>query len=71
LIHIQHERLRDVMPHEIEIRMLEQMGDIRLLAGKKIVDADDVVPSFDQPFAQMRPKKPGAAGDENAMDLRH
>ena len=42
------------------------MLDVALAAGEEIVDAEDVVALRDQPIAQMRAEKPGAAGDQNA-----
>ena len=44
LVDFQQDRLRDVVPDQLEIRPVEQMGDVRLLAGEKIVEADHVVP---------------------------
>ena len=71
LVDLEHDRLRDIVPNQIEIRPVQEMGDICLLACEKIVDADDVVPVIDEPLAQMRAEKTGPAGDENAIDLRH
>jgi hypothetical protein len=71
LVHIQHERLRNVVPHEIKVGLRQQVRDVRLLAGEEIIDTDDVMSLLNQPLAQMRPKKTGPAGDENAMDAWH
>ena len=46
---------------DLEVRLAEQMDDVHLLAGEKIVQTNDVVSLLDQPFAKMRPKKAGPA----------
>ena len=71
LVHLENDRLRHVVPHEIEIRPAQQVGDVRLLAGEEIVQADHVVTLLDQPLAQVRTEKPGTAGDQNALNLGH
>ena len=68
LVDFQQDRLRDVVPNQLEVRLAEQVRDVRLLAGEEVVEADDVVPLVDQAFAEMRAEKPGAAGDEDAFD---
>ena len=71
LIDFQPDRLRDVVPDQLEVRPAEQVRDVRLLAGEEIVEADDVVPLVDEPFAQVRAEKARAAGDENASRSAH
>jgi hypothetical protein len=39
------------------------MRDVRFLAGEKVIDADNVVPVVDEPLAEVRAQKTGAAGD--------
>ncbi len=63
--------MNDVVPQELEIRPAQQMRDIGFLAGKEVVDADHIVPLFDEPFAQMRAQKAGAAGHQNAFMSSH
>ena len=58
------------MTHRLEMRDIEQRGDIVLAAGEVIVDAQDVVAFADKAFAQMRPKKPGAASNKDALSDR-
>ena len=53
---------------QLEIRPVEQMRDVGLLAGEEIVEADDVVSLLDQPLAQMRAQKAGPAGHQNAFE---
>ncbi len=56
-----------VVPEQLEIRPIEQMDDVRLLAREEVVEADDVVPFRDQPFAEVGAEKAGAAGDKNPL----
>ena len=60
------------MPDELKIRFAQQMHDVGLLAGEKIVDADDIVPLLNQSIAQMRPDKTSPASHDNALEcIRH
>jgi hypothetical protein len=59
------------MAEELEVAAAEEVGDVRLLAREEVVDADDVVPGFHEPFAEMAAEKAGAAGDENPLDGGH
>ena len=59
------------MPDQLEVRPAEQVGDVGLLAGEEVVEADDVVPLLDQPLAEVRAEEAGAAGDQNAFDVGH
>ena len=65
LVDLDIERKRDVVAHQLERLMVEQMGDVAPRAGEKIVDAEHVVSGMQKPFAQMRAEKARAAGDEN------
>src|SRR4051794_24008691 len=47
------------------------MGNVRFLAGEKIVQGNHVMSGLDQPFAQVRTEKPGAAGNQDAFNGRH
>ena len=58
LIDLQPDRLRDVVPDQVEIRPAEQVGDVRLLAGEEIVEADHVV-------ARLRPAARRGASRES------
>jgi hypothetical protein len=39
--------VNDIMPQQLEIGPLQQMGDICFLAGEEVIDANDVVPQID------------------------
>ena len=47
------------------------MGDVRLLAGEKVVEADHVVLLLDQTLAEVRAEEAGPTGHQDAFDLRH
>ncbi len=59
------ERKRHVVPHQFEARMPHQMLDVALGACVEIIDAQHIVSSGDQPVAQVRAEKAGAAGYED------
>jgi hypothetical protein len=70
LVHFQPDWLSDIVSHEFEIRQLQQMRDVRFLAREKVIEADDIVALGDEPFAEVRTEKPGAAGHQDAFNLR-
>jgi hypothetical protein len=41
------------MPHHFEIRMIDQVGDVRPPAGIEVVNAQDIVTVVNQPFTEM------------------
>jgi hypothetical protein len=71
LVDFERDRMRDVMPHELEVGLAEQMVDVRLLAGEEVVEANHIMPLADEPLTNMRPQKPGAPGHQNTFYLRH
>jgi len=52
------------VPDEFEARVLEQVFDVALVAGKEVVQAEDFLAPREQPVAQVRADEPRAAGDE-------
>ena len=66
LVDFQEDRQRDVVADQFEVRLAQQVGDVRLLAGEEVVQADHVVAFVDQPLAEVRAEKAGPAGDQNA-----
>ena len=71
LVHLEPQRLDDVVAEELEVRLREQMGDVGLLAREEVVDADHVVPLGDQSFAEVAAEEAGAARDEDSLQGRH
>ena len=68
LVHLQEDRQRNVVADQLEVRAGQQMGDIRLLAGEEVVQADHVVTVFQQPLAEVGAEKTSSAGDQNPFD---
>ena len=60
LVHLDIERERHVVTHQLEARMIEQSADRRSSPGKKIVDAQHLVAGVDQTLAEMAAEKAGA-----------
>ena len=71
LVDLDVERERDIVAHQLEARMGQQMLDVVLAAGEEVVDADDVVAFRNQAIAKVRTEEPGAAGDENRLAIMH
>lgn len=68
LVHLQKNRRRDVVPDQFEVGTAEQVRDVGLLAGKKIIQADHVMTGIYQAFADVGPKKTSTASNKNALD---
>src|SRR5436309_3222546 len=66
LVHLDVEREGDIVPHDFKMRIAEEMRDVVLCAGKKIVDAQHIVTRRQETLAKMRSEKPGSAGHEHA-----
>jgi hypothetical protein len=45
------------------------MADVVLASGEKIVKTEDFLSLGDQPVAEVRSEKTGAAGDENPLHV--
>ena len=58
----------NVVADQLEIRLVEQMLNVELLAGEEVIDADDVVALGYETVTQVRAEKSGAAGDEDAFN---
>lgn len=66
LVHLNIERKGNIVAHELEVRVIEQMGDVVLGAGEEVVQTDDVMSVVQKALAQMRAEKAGAASDKDA-----
>ena len=53
LIHFQKQRIDDVVPDHFEVRLVQQVSHIGFLTREKVIDANNVMALFDQPFTQM------------------
>ena len=67
LIHFQVDGVDDVVTDAFKVRISQEMADVVLAAGEEVVEAQDLLPLGEQPFAEMRTEKAGAAGDENPL----
>ena len=70
-VDFQPDRMDHVVREQFEIRPVEQMRDVRLLAGEEVVEADHVVSLLDQPLAQVRAQEAGPAGHQDPLVERH
>jgi hypothetical protein len=66
LLDLELEGVDDVVADEFKIWIRQQVRDVPLLAGEEIIEADDLVAVVQEPVAEVRAEKAGAAGDENA-----
>ena len=69
LIHLQQNRLDNVMPNELKPRIPKQMNHILLPARKEIINDDHIITSGDKLIHQMTPDETGATGDDNPLPL--
>ncbi|GCC46270.1 hypothetical protein chiPu_0030377 [Chiloscyllium punctatum] len=53
LVHLDIERERDVVAHDLEPGIADQMRNVGPAAGEVIVDAEHIVALLDEPLAQM------------------
>jgi len=55
------------VPQQLEIGVVEQVGDVVFGAGEEVVDTDDVVAVGEEALAEVAAEEAGAAGDEDAF----
>jgi len=65
-VDLELEGIDDVVAHELERGVRQKMGDVPLLAGEQVVDADHLVTVPQQPVAKVGAEETGAAGHEDA-----
>ncbi len=65
LVDLDIERKGDVMPEQLEIGPFQQVADILLGSGKKVIQAEDIVLVVYQAVAKMGTQKAGSAGNQN------
>ena len=51
LVHFQLKGIHDVVPHQLEVRIVHQMGDVDLPPRKEVVHADNLVAFIEEAFA--------------------
>ncbi len=70
LVHLHVKGEGDVVAHQLEVGVVEQVGDVVLGAGEEVINADDVMAVGEEAFAQVAAQEAGAAGDEDAFAQR-
>jgi hypothetical protein len=71
LVNLDIQRICYVVPEEFKIRVAQQAYDVPFAARVEIVYAEYVLLIFEEPFAEMRPEKPGPAGDCTSFSKVH
>ena len=71
LVDLDIERKADVVTHQLEPRVRQQVMHVLAGAGVEVIDAENFVTALQQPLAQMRADEAGAAGHENASFPQH
>jgi len=67
LIHLQQNRLNDVVSDELEPRVPEQVHQVLFSSGEEIVDDNDVVAARDELVDEVAPDEARAAGDDDPL----
>jgi hypothetical protein len=60
-------RKGNVVPHQFEVGVIEQVRNVLLAAGKEVVDAQHVMAIAQQPVAQVRAKKACTTGYQHLV----
>ncbi len=64
-VHLDVQREGDVVAHQLEIRLVQQLQQVVLAAGEVVVDAQHVVAAPDQAVAQVRAEETRTAGHQH------
>src|SRR5262245_25007832 len=65
------ERETNVMAHQLEARIRQQMMYVASGPGVEIINAQNFVATFQQAIAKVRSNKSGSAGDEDTTFSQH
>jgi hypothetical protein len=66
LLDIDEERLRHIVPDELELGVIEYVGDVLAPTGEQVVEADHMVTFCEQSLTEVGTNESGAAGHEDA-----
>ena len=66
LVNFGFERIDDVVPHQLEMRMANEMGNILFPASEVVVQTKDIVPFIEEPITEMTAQKSSSTSDENS-----
>jgi hypothetical protein len=67
LVNLNIEGKGNVVPHQFEVMIIQQMKNIPFIPGKKIIDAEDIAALLQKTFTEMRTEEACAAGHENTF----
>ena len=70
-VDFQKDFVRYIVPNQFKIRVVDQVNQIRLLTGEKVVEANDIVPVRDESLTEMGAEKSSSPSYQDAFDLRH
>ena len=70
-VDFQKDFVRYIMPNQFKIRVVDQVNQIRLLTGEKVVEANDIMPVRDESLTEMGAEKSSSPSYQDAFDLRH
>src|SRR5215468_9517033 len=65
------ERETNVMAHQLEARIRQQMMHVASRPGVEIIDAQNLIAAFQQAIAKVRSNKSSSAGDEGTTFGQH
>ncbi len=71
VVHLDVERERDVVPQDLEHRVVHQVHDVRLAPREIVVGADHVVTVVEEPLAEVRAQKARTAGHQDTLRGQH
>jgi hypothetical protein len=66
LVNLEQDRFSHIVPDELKSVVVQQVKDVFLSPGKKIVKTNNFVAFVQKSFAKMRSDKSGTAGDKNS-----
>ena len=69
LIDFEVDRVDDVVTDAFKMGISQQMADVVLAAGVKIIEAKELLSLCEKPLAEVRSEKAGAAGDQNPFHV--
>jgi hypothetical protein len=69
-VNLELERVDDVVAHELEAGIADEMLDIRLATSEEIIETDDFMSLLDKTVAEMGTKESGSAGNQDAHGER-
>ena len=68
-VHLQLDRLGDVVADQLKAWVADPLGDVGLTAREEVVEADDVVAALDEVGAEVGADKARSARDDDSVRL--